>query len=1302
MKELPLWIAYLFSIGWAMAFSPARPDPLSELHRWKAQPELRQELLHVGDIDTEGVIWFAGKSSLLAYDGHAVTHHNFPDTWLDMGAGKDLLCAQNGTIYVLYQKALIRFHPSDGFDLLRSMKESADASTSLVQTADGSVWFGGGDGLYRIKSGGPEPVETGLGSIRAIQVDLKGDLWVANDSNEIGVFAYNPTGGDYLKLVDRISLPKDLQGSNSHLYRKPDGTMWILITDPAWAVIEFAADVRIDRIPVPNGFESAIGFNYCPMPDGRIIFTEKSTTAQYYNRKWTLLDLDDYPVATHESFAIALPGNRLLIGGSHTQRYLIDLSDERWSTYRDLVFCDEDPHGREWFIGKDRRVFVHDSRNDSWLILTEAEGLIDSPNSIHVASNGIVWVSGMHKHVAALSYLRDGRWQRHDFPSIGYTFGHLAVCELPDGRLIFGNNSDRYFDARPGGVVLCRTIKDGIVMEAISGPHYPERSYCITAWRGNGFWIGGRNLFFKSGPESPELILNDRFQRSWIDHMIVDRHGILWIANWRLGLFRFDGKDWEEIRAGDDPSGIHASFIFAGKNQKGIWIGSPEGLHRFDGATWSQCVLGDQFRFSKEGGSMVENKAGDIWLNFSYRDWFLNSPMSHDAQAHAVRTIRYRADRQSPETAFTRRENELKGPGNAFFSWIGRDRWEDTPRSELEFSYRLSGRNWTPFSKQSDVVLLDLPSGEYTIEVRARDRDFNVDPTPAIASFRVIPPLWRQPWFIAVLAGVFVSTALLISIIVRQRIKYAVALSEFRIEFFTNLSHELRTPLSVILGPLQRLIEHAGSLRDRESLEMIQRNANKMLGLVNQLLEFRKVELGKLEFHPSSGEVIGFVKEAIYSLSPLWEQKKQNVQIDLDQEPFRCDFDPDKLIRITDNLLSNAVKYTPDGGTIKVNVRVENKSGNQPLLRLRVEDSGIGIPKAEIKRVTEPFYMVHNGPSGGSGSGIGLALVKEMVNLWNGRMSIESRTSGPHKGTCIEVSLPLLPASTKRDQDSLTESPIDNESGEAGDSIQPPSHGQRKRILVIEDNPDLRSFLESELKIHYEVETAENGLTGIDRSLVHPPDLILSDVMMPEMNGLELCRKIRETEDICHIPIILLTAQTGESHYVEGIESGADEYFNKPISIPKLIVRIENLLQSRQRLHEVFAEQVVLEPSKIAVLPTDQLFLQNAIRIAEDNMQTEDFDVEAFAAKLAVSRATLNRKIKSITGTSPKAFVRSMRIKRAAYLLAESDLPINEIFFKVGFYDASNFSRVFKKEFGVTPSQYRDQHQLPKGSANVE
>lgn len=1287
-------MVHLAFLGWSMPFTPAQPDPMSELHRWKAQPELRQEILHVGDIDADGLVYLAGESGLLRYDGREVVQFEFPDSWPEMGTAKDIMASTKGSIFALYENGLIRLNTDKKFELLRRMAESPDKSTAIAETEDGTVWIATREGLYRIASTVTLQLDDGFSPIRALEVDTRGNLWIANDKNEIGIFHHDPEAGSALELLERIELSPQLAGSHSQIYRKPEGTMWLLIAHPVWTVVEFAEKRVIQSIPIPDGFESAIGFDYCPMPDGRIIFTEKSTTAQFYRGKWTLLNLEDYPVATHESFAIALPGNQLLIGGSHTQRHLIDLSNRRWTTYLDLIFCDEDKDGKQWFIHKDRYVVVLDPETNQWSVLTTADGLIDAPNAVYCASDGTVWISGMHGKNAALSYLRKGDWSLHEFPTLGYTLGHLGICEFPDGSMIFGNGSDDYYDSRAGGAVHFRPLEGRFEVEILSSPLYPERPYCITAQGTRGLWIGGRNFYFKSGPDSRDLEMMDRYQRSWIDHMIVDEHDHLWVANWRQGLFRYDGEHWEEMRMDDGQSSVQAAFILEGKHQKGIWIGNTRGLHRFDGETWSRNVLAGNFRFPKEGSTLVEGNKGDLWLNFSCRDWLLNSPILRDNRAHLHRTIRYRADGEAPVTQFTRLEDELSEPANAIFSWNGQDRWEDTQRDNLEYSFRLSGRDWTPFSKRTEIALLDLPHGDYTLEVRARDQDLNVDPSPATASFRVIPPLWKQAWFILVLAGIIASTLLLIYIIIRQRIKYSFALSEFKIDFFTNLSHELRTPLSVILGPLQRLIQHADSSKDRQSLEMIQRNANKMLGLVNQLLEFRKVELGKLEFHPSTGELIGFIKDAVYSLSPLWEQKGQTVHIELDEGPFRCSFDPDKLIRIIDNLLSNAIKYTPEGGEIRVSAEVMEDSRNHSVLNLRIVDTGVGIPDSSLKRITEPFYTARNTEHENPSSGIGLALVKELVDLWNGSIAIESEIKGPRKGTRVQVSVPLFPPTTE--EESLTERHEEEEPG-AGTGGTPCKENQanKKRVLIIEDNPDLRAFLESELASQYDIDTAENGLTGIEHSLKHPPDLILSDVMMPEMDGIELCKKIRETTDISHVPIILLTAQTGEAHYLEGIESGADEYFSKPISIPKLIARIENLLQSREKLHALFAEQVVLEPGKIAVVPSDQLFLQNAIKIAEKNMQTETFDVEAFAKQMAVSRATLNRKIKAITGTSPKAFIRSMRMKRAAHLLASSDLPINEIFFQVGFYDASNFSRVFRKEFGMTPSQYREGHEDP-------
>ncbi len=1279
-------------LGWSSQYIPGQPDPLSEIYRWKAQPELEHEILYAGDMDSNGVIWFAGDSALLAYDGYTAEAFPFPESWNEMGVGKDLLSTKNGFIYALYQNGVFRFQPAQGFDLIMDLQESDGIATSLSETTDESVWLGVREGLFRIETGTPKPVETKLGAVRSLLVDAMGHLWIATETNDVVVFSVDPGREPLLQLQQSIPIPESVQGSASHLFQRTDGTIWMLNTDPSWVVIEFNPELEIQSIPFPDGFESSLGFNYCPTPSGRILFSDKSTTAQFYRGSWLDLNLDDYPVATHESFAISLSDNHLLIGGSHTERYLIDLSDDRWLTYTDLVFYVEDRNNRQWFIDKDQRVIVHDSANEAWSLLSSEDGMIDSPNSVYCSRDGTIWVSGMHENQAALTYFKEDRWHRETFPEVGYTLGHLAICELPGGLIVFGNGSDAYYDDRPGGAVIYHPANSETEFNVVSEPFFPHRPANITSNRENELWIAGSNLYKKVSVNSPDLNRKDRFRRNWTDHIIVDSMNNLWVANWRSGLFRFDGEDWEEIRDERDNSQIQATYILEGTTQNGIWIASIEGLHRFDGHGWSYNVFDGDFKFAKESATLVESTDGSLWLNFSHRNWFVNSPSSHTRRSHIHRSIRYRPDNQAPETEFVRQTDQLEEPANAFFSWRGQDRWEDTPRDDLTYSYRLSGGDWSEFSERTEIALLDLPSGNYTLEVRSRDYDLNVDASPALATFRVLPPLWKRAWFITALAGVLIAAVVLITIIVQQRIRYTLALTEFRIGFFANLSHELRTPLSVILGPLQGLIQNAKTSKDRQSLEMVQRNANKLLGLVNQLLEFRKVELGKLEFYPQAGEIISFTKDAIYSLSPLWEQKQQRVKITLHPSPFYCEFDPDKLIRITDNLISNAIKYTSVAGAIHIVAEVIQDQDNDPRLILKIEDDGRGIPKERLAHITEPFYTARNKNREKNSIGIGLALVKELVSLWNGSLEIESETKGPRRGTRVHVTLPLHPAKTEEDTPVVLDPVSDEESDEhplAGSH----QNGLRKKVLVVEDNPDLRCFLVTELSAYFEVDSAENGLIGIERSIEAPPDLIISDVMMPEMNGIELCRKIRETPEISHIPIILLTARTAEEHYLEGIQSGADEYFGKPVSAPKLIARIQNLLQSRQNIYELFAKQVVVEPTKIAVVPADQLFLKNAIQIAEENMRTEAFDVDAFAQNMAVSRATLNRKIKAITGISPNAFIRTMRLKRAAQLLASSDLSINEIFFQVGFLDASNFSRAFKREFGKSPSDYREAHQ---------
>ena len=452
-----------------------------------------------------------------------------------------------------------------------------------------------------------------------------------------------------------------------------------------------------------------------------------------------------------------------------------------------------------------------------------------------------------------------------------------------------------------------------------------------------------------------------------------------------------------------------------------------------------------------------------------------------------------------------------------------------------------------------------------------------------------------------------------------------------------------------------------------------------MQGLVDQLLQFRKLELGKAHYRPSRGEIVGFIKDAVESDTPLWEAKNQEVKIIVDPMYLECEYDSDKLQKIVDNLLGNAIKYTHDSGNIEVGFKVwETAEGLR--CRFWVQDDGEGIAQHQIELVSKPFYRINGGKDDKSGFGIGLALVQQMVDLWGGEMLITSPPPEGLTGTKVVVELPLIETEKSL---AVETTETDAEVEEIGTEIV-----CRPCLLLVEDNLDLRHFMKGELSEDYEVLEAADGREAMGLAIREDPDLIVTDVMMPVMDGFELCRQTRSNPETSHIPIIILTAKNAEEHSVEGIEAGADAYFPKPLNMDRLKARIQHLLETRFRLKQLFSQQLIIEPTELTVTSTDELILRKAIQVVESNMKDENFDVNVFASEMGMSRTTLYRKLKALTGGGPNPFIRSMRLKRAAQLLKTGKVSVSESLEHVGIFDHSYFSRIFKKEFGVPPSDY--------------
>jgi DNA-binding response OmpR family regulator len=424
------------------------------------------------------------------------------------------------------------------------------------------------------------------------------------------------------------------------------------------------------------------------------------------------------------------------------------------------------------------------------------------------------------------------------------------------------------------------------------------------------------------------------------------------------------------------------------------------------------------------------------------------------------------------------------------------------------------------------------------------------------------------------------------------------------------------------------------------------------------LLEFRKIEKGRWTLNHEGGEIIGFTKEAVLSHEPVWQGRKQTVTIVAVPESFLCGFDSSSLQKIVDNLLSNAIKYSGEQTALRVGVRMTRIDGHDHYI-LEVEDQGPGIPVHEQKHVLQPFYRVRR-DSHHEGSGVGLAMVNQLVGLWGGSVQLQSplQADGHH------------------------------EAAEANDLASRRTEDDRPTLLLVEDSEDMRQVLVDAFHEDYHVIEAGDGDIGFQLAQKLNPDLVVSDVMMPGMNGNELCEKLKTTPETSHIPVVLLTARSSAEHRLEGIRSGADDYIAKPLDLKHLAARIENLLGSRRELRKKFAKQLVVEATEITVTPTDERIFTKAIKVVEDNLMEEEFDVERFAQLMGMSRSTLKRKLNAVTGLSPQPFIQQIKLKRAAQLLTSGGVNVSEAARMVGFSDLSYFGSVFKTEFGCTPSLY--------------
>ena len=511
-------------------------------------------------------------------------------------------------------------------------------------------------------------------------------------------------------------------------------------------------------------------------------------------------------------------------------------------------------------------------------------------------------------------------------------------------------------------------------------------------------------------------------------------------------------------------------------------------------------------------------------------------------------------------------------------------------------------------------------------------------------------------------------------------------LDRIKSNFFANISHEFRTPLTLIKGPIEELEQSPDEGLPLESIKMIRRNTNRVLQLVNQLLDLSKIDEGNLQLEQTEGDVYKCFRGAASSFNSHAAQRNIDYKVQIPHEVYWANFDRDKLEKIAYNLLGNAFKFIEDGGVISLSVVCEKDE-----LKMVVSDTGMGIGEEKLPFIFDRFYQVHDGDAREhEGSGIGLSLSKELAELMDGTITVSSEVG---KGTIFTLVIPMQKIKTGAQHDEKTADTTKANYGdrgkresymlESGDTRDLPS------VVLVEDNPDMSYFIKEHLQNSYRVKAARDGINGLKLAKKEGADLIITDVMMPKMDGVALCKALKSDLETSHIPVIMLTAKAGLENKIVGLQTGADDYLTKPFEPKELLARVENLIAQRRNLRALFTKKgASIDPKKITVTSLDEQFLQQALELLEKEFSNPDFGVPQMQEALALSKAQLHRKLKALTNEAPGELLRNFRLKRAAQLLLQKSDTVTQIAYAVGFNNLSYFAKCFKERYGVTPSSY--------------
>ncbi len=870
----------------------------------------------------------------------------------------------------------------------------------------------------------------------------------------------------------------------------------------------------------------------------------------------------------------------------------------------------------------------------------------------------------------------------------------------------------------------------------------------------NNIWIGterGLNYFNKKTKKFTQYLnnVNDPYSLSHnsVISLFFDNQNRMWIGTEGGGLNLYDRAS-NRFYSITENQGLANNVIHAIRQDKSgsLWLSSNKGLSKilFKGAslpfrkenleilnyTVEDGLQSNQFSTgSAEAGSNGELFFGGInGITAFYPDKIIKNRFKPNVvitdfliKNNPVTVGKNNSGDSPLQKPITETESITLTHDQAFITFrFAALNYENSDKNE--YAYKLNGfadDDWHYVGNQRTATYTNLDAGKYVFQVKASNNDGVWNDEVREITIHVLPPWWKT-WYAylmytLIIAGLLylfyyysLKTAKLKNDLVFEHMSHEKdqELAQRKLSFFTNISHEIKTPLTLILAPIEKLIGmDDGNNKIQNQLMLMQRNGERLIRLINQLLDFRKFETGSMALEAAEGNIVRFIKEVLLAFDSYAKNRKVKISLSTEKDRIRLWFDRDKMEKVIYNLLSNALKFTQENGTVNVRIRTEKGEDGAGSVIIEVEDDGVGIAPENIKKIFDPFNHFDQSGVNPNGTGIGLSFSKGLVELHHGEIRVESTpaVAGGKGLTCFSIKLPLGKkhlAETEiiqnyKDSENIsayseTEIPLSASVKliERKQHVTSSNDKEKLIMLIVEDNEEVLNFVGSHFEDDFEIQTATNGVHGLEKALQFIPDIIISDVMMPEMTGTTLCTKLKSDARTSHIPVILLTARTPLIFKIEGLETGADDYITKPFNLNILEARVWNLLESRQLLRERYRKEINLQPVNVAITSPDEKFLSKAMSYIEKNIAESNLSVEDLGREVGMSRVTLYRKIKALTNQSAVEFIRTIRLKRAAQLLEQNKLNVSEIAYMVGFMDIDYFRRCFKEQYGYTPKEY--------------